>query len=134
MARMNLAAGEILTRVFVPEASAHWRGAYLKYRVRDSIDYPLAGVAVALDIAPDGVCRRGSIAVTALNPRPLLIPGASEALAGATLSDELLERIADLTNRAIKPLSTSVSTPDYRRHMARVFVKRAVQQAWPART
>jgi 4-hydroxybenzoyl-CoA reductase subunit beta len=130
MARMNLATGEILTRVFVPESSAHLRGAYLKFRLRDSIDYPLAGVAVALDIAADGVCRRGTVAVTALNPKPLLIPGASEALAGASLTDDLVERVADLVNRAIKPLTTSVSTPDYRRHIARVFVKRAIRQAW----
>jgi 4-hydroxybenzoyl-CoA reductase subunit beta len=130
MARMNLAPGEILTRVLVPASSAGMRGAYLKYRLRDSIDYPLAGVAVALDVAEDGTCRRGSIAVTALNPKPLLIAGASEALAGARLSDDLLERLADLTGRAIKPLSTSVSTPDYRRHIARVFVKRAVTQAF----
>ncbi len=130
MARMRLAAGEILTRVFVPESSAHLRGAYLKLRLRDSIDYPLAGVAVALDIAPGGVCRRGVLAVTALNPQPLLIPGASEALQGVALSDDLLERLADLTSRAIKPLTTSASTPDYRRQIARVFVKRAVRQAW----
>jgi 4-hydroxybenzoyl-CoA reductase subunit beta len=130
MARMNLAAGEILTRVFVPDSAGHMRGAYLKFRLRDSIDYPLAGVAVALDITAEGVCRRGALAVTALNPKPLLIPGASEVLAGARLSDDLLERLADLSNRAIKPLTTSASTPDYRRHIARVFVKRAVRQAW----
>jgi 4-hydroxybenzoyl-CoA reductase subunit beta len=130
MARMNLAADEILTRVFIPESSAYMHGAYLKFRLRDSIDYPLAGIAVTLDITAEGVCRRGALAVTALNPKPLLIPGAPEALAGAQLSDELLERLADLTNRAIKPLSTSASTPDYRRHIARVFVRRAVRQAW----
>jgi 4-hydroxybenzoyl-CoA reductase subunit beta len=132
MARTNLAADEILTRVFVPESSAHMRGAYLKFRLRDSIDYPLAGVAVALDISTGGVCRRGTLAVTALNPKPLLIPGASEALAGARLSEELLERLADLTSQAVKPLTTSVSTPDYRRYIARIFVKRAVRQAWLA--
>ena len=130
MARMKLAGDEILTRVHVPESSAGMHGAYFKYRVRGSIDYPLAGVAVALDIAEDGTCRRGALAVTALNPKPQLIPGASEALRGARLSDELLEKLSDLTSRAIKPLSTSVSTPDYRRHIARIFVRRAITRAF----
>jgi 4-hydroxybenzoyl-CoA reductase subunit beta len=130
MDRMKLQPGEVLTRAFVPESSAGMRGVYMKFRVRDSIDYPLAGVAVALDIAADGTCLRGAIAVTALNPKPLLVPGVAEALSGARLSLDLLEKLADLTGRAIKPLSTSASTPDYRRHIARVFVKRAVKRAW----
>lgn len=130
MNRMRLQAGEILTRVILPESSAGLRGAYLKFRVRDSIDYPLAGIAVTLKLAADGTCEHGAIAVTALNPQPLLVSGASQALAGARLSGDLLEMLAELTGRAIKPLTTSVSTPDYRRHIAKVFVKRAISQAW----
>jgi CO/xanthine dehydrogenase FAD-binding subunit len=102
----------------------------MKFRVRNSIDYPLAGIAVALDIAPDGVCRRGAIAVTALNPKPQLVLAASHALKDARLTDELLENLADMVGSVIKPLSTSVSSPDYRRHIARVYVKRAVRGAW----
>ena len=46
--RLHLAPNEIVTRVYLPESSAGWRGSYQKLRVRGSIDYPLAGVAVAL--------------------------------------------------------------------------------------
>jgi 4-hydroxybenzoyl-CoA reductase subunit beta len=106
------------------------RGAYQKFRLRNSIDYPLAGVAVALKILPGGICERGAVAITALNPKPQVIPGSAEALAGAALTDELLEKIAALAARAMKPLTTSASTPDYRRHIATVFVKRALAQAW----
>ena len=102
----------------------------MKFRVRNSIDYPLAGVAVSLKLGPGGVCEQGVLAVTALNPRPLVVPGSREALAGAKLSDELLERLVDLAGKAMKPLTTSASTPDYRREIARVFVRRAVKQAW----
>ncbi len=130
MAALNIAGDEMLTRVFVPTASTGMSGAYLKFRLRDSIDYPLAGVAVALEITPDGVCQRGDVAITALNPRPLLVPGAAKALEGVKLRDDLLEELADLAGRAMKPLTTSSSTPDYRRDIARVFVKRAVRKAW----
>src|SRR6266851_10146052 len=43
-ARMRLEPNEMLTRVFLPEASSGWKGSYQKLRVRGSIDYPLAGV------------------------------------------------------------------------------------------
>lgn len=130
MDRMKLAGDEILTRVIVPPSSAGRRGVYLKFRVRDSIDYPLAGIAVVLKLRSDGVCEQGSMALTALNPKPLVVPGSREALAGAKLSDDLLEKLAHLAGTAMKPLTTSSSTPDYRRDIAKVFVKRAVRQAW----
>src|SRR5438132_13665942 len=47
-AHLNLAPDELVTRVLLPESSSGWTGAYMKLRVRGSIDYPLAGVAVAL--------------------------------------------------------------------------------------
>lgn len=130
MNRMKLAGDEILTRVIVPPSSAGQRGVYLKFRVRDSIDYPLAGVAVVLKLADDGICEHGAVALTALNPKPLVVPGSHQALSGAKLSDELLESLAHSAGKAMKPLTTSSSTPDYRRDIAKVFVKRAVRQAW----
>ena len=44
----KLRPDELLTRVFLPESSAGYRGVYRKLRVRGSIDYPLAGVAVVM--------------------------------------------------------------------------------------
>ena len=45
--RLRLAKNEIVTRIHLAESAAGWRGSYQKLRVRGSIDYPLAGVAVA---------------------------------------------------------------------------------------
>jgi len=129
-ARMRLAGDEILTRVFVPAASQRLRGAYMKFRLRGSIDYPLAGVAVVLNVADDGVCEWGRVAITGLNPAPLVVPGSEDALRNARLNDDLLENLAQLAGKAMKPLTTSASTPEYRREIGRIFVKRAVKQAW----
>jgi 4-hydroxybenzoyl-CoA reductase subunit beta len=38
-ARMRLERNEMLTRVYLPEASSGWKGSYLKLRIRGSIDY-----------------------------------------------------------------------------------------------
>ena len=47
------------SREFIlPESSKGWRGSYQKLRVRGSIDYPLAGVAVALEDARRASRRR----------------------------------------------------------------------------
>jgi 4-hydroxybenzoyl-CoA reductase subunit beta len=44
----KLQPNELVTRVFLPAASADYHGVYRKLRVRGSIDYPLAGVAVVM--------------------------------------------------------------------------------------
>jgi 4-hydroxybenzoyl-CoA reductase subunit beta len=127
-ARMKLANSELLTRVFLPEASSGWRGAYMKLRVRGSIDYPLAGVAVALK-KPNGVIEDARVAITAVNPAPFLVPDAPHALMGKPLSEHAATVVGELAARVAKPLTTSGLTPEYRREMIRVFAKRAVMRA-----
>lgn len=126
--RLHLAANEIVTRVYLPEVSAGWRGSYQKLRVRGSIDYPLAGVAVALKMK-SGHVEDARVAITALNPAPFLVKDADAHLVGVVPSDEIAERIGDLAARTAKPLTTSALTPEYRREMVRVFTKRAVMAA-----
>jgi len=127
-AQMKLGNNELLTRVFLPETSAGWRGAYMKLRVRGSIDYPLAGVAVALK-KPNGVIEDVRVAITAVNPAPSLVPDAAHALIGKALNEHSATVVGELAARVAKPLTTSGLTPEYRREMIRVFAKRAVMRA-----
>jgi 4-hydroxybenzoyl-CoA reductase subunit beta len=129
-ARMKLEKNEMLTRVFLPEAMAGWKGAYLKLRIRGSIDYPLAGVAVA--IKKNGVVQDARVAITGVNPAPHLVPNADNALKGKPMKDDAEMNAAvvgELAAKVAKPLTTSALTPDYRREMIRVYAKRAVLAA-----
>jgi 4-hydroxybenzoyl-CoA reductase subunit beta len=128
--RLHLASDEIVTRVFLPGSAAGWRGSYQKLRVRGSIDYPLAGVAVALRVAPKS--RRiedARVAITAVNPAPHLVKDADAQLIGTVADESIAERIGEMAARTAKPLTTSALTPEYRREMVRVFAKRAVLAA-----
>lgn len=124
----KLQLNELVTRVFLPASTGGYRGVYRKLRVRGSIDYPLAGVAVAIK-RTNGHIEDARIAITAVNPAPMLIPGASELLAGKMPDEALAEAAGDLAARISKPLTTSALTPEYRREMIRVFTKRAVLAA-----
>jgi len=123
--RLHLAPNEIVTRVHLPESSAGWRGSYQKLRVRGSIDYPLAGVAVALKMR-SGRVEDARVAITAVNPAPFLVKDVDAQLIGAVLSEEIAERVGDLAASTAKPLTTSALTPEYRRETVRVFARRAV--------
>ena len=124
----KLQPDELLTRVFLPESAADYRGVYRKLRVRGSIDYPLAGVAVVIKRS-NGHVADARVAITAVNPAPLLVKGASEALNGSAVDDAVADTVGVLAARTAKPLTTSALTPEYRREMIRVFTKRAVLAA-----
>ena len=123
--RLHLAPHEIVTRVHLPASTAGWRGSYQKLRIRGSIDYPLAGVAVALKMNA-GRVEDARVAITAVNPAPHLVKDADAQLIGMTPGEEIGEKIGELAARTAKPLTTSALTPEYRREMVRVFAKRAV--------
>jgi 4-hydroxybenzoyl-CoA reductase subunit beta len=124
----TLRSDELLTRVFLPESSADYRGVYRKLRVRGSIDYPLAGVAVVMKRS-NGHVADARLAITAVNPAPLLVEGVGKLLAGNTLDESLASAVGDLAAKSARPLTTSALTPEYRREMIRVFAKRAVMVA-----
>jgi 4-hydroxybenzoyl-CoA reductase subunit beta len=124
----KLQANELVTRVFLPASSKDYRGVYRKLRVRGSIDYPLAGVAVVLKRS-NGHVSDARIGITAVNPAPLLVKGAAELLVGKAIDEALAEAAGDLAAQISKPLTTSALTPEYRREMIRVFTKRAVLAA-----
>jgi len=126
--RLRLATNEIVTRILLPASSKGWKGSYQKLRVRGSIDYPLAGVAVALKVERDAVVA-ARIAITAVNPAPHLIRDVEKRLVGMTVGTELAEAVGDMAARTAKPLTTSALTPEYRREMVKVFAKRALLAA-----
>ncbi len=131
LARTVKARDEIVTGIRVPAASAGWRGTYKKLRLRQSIDYPLAGVAAMMRTNSDGVCLEARLALTAANPAPRLVEAAAQ-LAGQRYRPELVDHVAHEAIRTGKPLRTSASTPQYRRRMIRVFVRRALEALWRA--
>jgi len=121
----KLRPNELVTRIILPKRSAGYRGVYRKLRIRGSIDYPLAGVAVAIRRS-NGHVEDLRLGITAVNPAPLLVKGTEELIANGSHSEEIAEAAADLAARTAKPLTTSALTPEYRREMIRVFTKRAV--------
>ena len=121
----QLHPNELVTRILLPRSAAGYSGVYRKLRIRGSIDYPLAGVAVAIKRS-NGHVEDFRLGITAVNPAPLLVKGTEALIANGSHYEEIAEVAADLAARTAKPLTTSALTPEYRREMIRVFTKRAV--------
>src|SRR5436190_11330242 len=121
----KLQANELVTRVILRRSFAGYGGAYRKLRIRGSMDYPLAGVAVSMKRS-NGHVEDLQIAMTAVNPAPMLVKGIDALIANGSSPEHIAAAAAELAARTAKPLTTSALTPEYRREMIRVFTKRAV--------
>jgi 4-hydroxybenzoyl-CoA reductase subunit beta len=117
---------EVLRGVLIPRAALRWRNVYLKLRRRGSFDFPILGVAAALDIADDSECRLARIAMTAVSSAPKLVPEASRLLEGGKMTTELIEAAADAAAKTAHPLDNADLDYWYRKRMAKVFTRRAL--------
>jgi 4-hydroxybenzoyl-CoA reductase subunit beta len=98
------------------------RSAYDKIRIRRSIEYPVAGVAVAL--RRDGETLADlRVAITGTNPRPVLLEG-TDRLCGGKLDARTLEGLDDLLRDQIMSMKTTFTPGHYRRRVAGVLARR----------
>ncbi len=121
--------GELLVCVRVPKGSPARREGYAKLRHRNSIDFPLLSVAVALDVegvAP-GTVTGGLLVVSALQARPLRVT--LDALRGRALDDDTIEELGRLAHGRCHPMTNIADDPAWRRDMVPVLVRRAVADA-----
>lgn len=118
---------EVLTALLLPTA-AGLRSAYVKLRRRGSIDFPIAGAAVALQLEGEIVvsCR---IALSAVASHPLEVTAAGELLTGRRLDEEAIEAAAELAAKPARPLDNTDLTHWWRKRMVRLVVADALRRA-----
>ncbi|MFW6078255.1 MAG: FAD binding domain-containing protein [Gemmatimonadota bacterium] len=119
---------ELVTRIRVPLPPDGLRTSFQKLRERDSIDFPILNVAVAVELEPDETVRDLRIAVSALGSRPRDLRGVDDIAAGERLSDEVVEAVAERAYKQCHPLTNIISDPEWRRAMVPVHVRRALHE------
>ena len=98
---------------------------YDKMRVRRSIEFPLAGVAVVVGRERE-VLTALRVAVTGTNPWPIRVEG-TDALCGAALDEAVIETLDGLMRRQVMALKTTFTSGHYRRRVAGVLARRLVR-------
>jgi len=123
-AHLALAEDELVVSVRVPANPP--ASLYEKVRARGAIDFPLAGVAVALAKSADTI---GSlrIALTGTNSRPFLLTD-TENFVGRFVDDKLLQEIDRLVQKQVQPMRTTLVSANYRRVAAAAVARRLVSK------
>ena len=114
-----LAPDEMLVEIRVPKlGSAGWSYSKMNRRAQD-----WATVAVAAVTRPNGAPT--TIALTNMGATPLRASGSEDALAGGSS----IEDAAALAAEGTEPSSDHAASAEFRRHLARVLTKRALDEA-----
>lgn len=120
--------GEILTRVRIPLPSANLRASYQKIRARRAVDFPLAGVALAVEVDESERIASISMVVAGLGAKPRTIGGLEKLAVGQRLTTDMIDEIAQQAHRQCHPLDNIIVDNDWRRAMVAVYARRALEE------
>lgn len=91
-------------------------------------DFAVVAAAVGL-AAPDGRCEAARVVLGGVGGTVVRVTEAEQALTGSLLSREVFAEAAAAAARAIDPVADLNGPSEYRRHLASVLVRRALEEA-----
>jgi aerobic carbon-monoxide dehydrogenase medium subunit len=119
--------GEILTEVRLPALEGYGFG-YQKFNRRNE-DWAMVAVCALVKKGADGSCEDVRIGLTHMGSTPLRATAAEQALRGQPLDAERIRAAAEQAAEGTEPPTDLNATADYKRHLARVLCRRALEQA-----
>lgn len=122
-----LAPDEVLVEVRVPKLGDGWSGHYEKFN-RVAQAWAIVG-SCAIVRRDDGAIGEARIGLTHMGSTPLRASAAEQALAGAEIGSDAVAAAAAQADEGTDPPSDLNAQADYRRHLAQVLTRRAVERA-----
>ena len=116
---------EVLTEVRVPDFTG-WGSSYLKFN-RRAEDWAMVGVCALVKKAGDGSIEDVRVALTNMGSTPLRASDAEAALRGQ--GPDAIASAAEQAAEGTDPPGDLNATPEYKRHLARVLTRRALEEA-----
>jgi aerobic carbon-monoxide dehydrogenase medium subunit len=123
----SLAHDEVISEVRLP-ATDGWGYGYEKF-TRRAEDWAMVGVCALVKRAGDGSCEDVRIGLTHMASTPLRATAAEAALRGQALDANSIGAAAEQAAEGTDPPGDLNATPDYKRHLARVLTRRALEAA-----
>ena len=118
---------EIVTEVRLPALDGYGF-AYRKFNRRQE-DWAMVAVCALVRKGADGTCEDVRIGLTHMGSTPLRAAGSEAALRGQPLNPETIAAAAEQAADGTDPPADLNATADYKRHLARVLCRRALEDA-----
>jgi aerobic carbon-monoxide dehydrogenase medium subunit len=121
----DLEPDEVVTEVRVPKLDQNTGWSYKKFS-RRSQDWAIVGVAAVVEKS-NGNIDSARIGLTSMGSTPIRASTVEEALSGA--SPDGIASAADSAAEGTAPSSDDAASAEFRKHLARVWTRRAVEEA-----
>jgi len=122
---LSLKKGEILKEVFVPPSSG--KTLYLKWRLRESLEFPIVSLAIHVEQDGENQIKKARIVFSSVGPGPVETMEAEKMLKAASLDDRMIEKVSNQALKEIFPMRTSIHSPAYKRKIAGILLKQALE-------
>ena len=123
---LNKLPDELLTEIHLPPITGR-RAVYKKLRRRGSFDFPVLGVAAALEIGEDATVSAARVVLGGVAPAPVDVIEAQQAIVGKRLDRDSINAAAEACYIKARPLDNTDFLMNWRKQMARPFVQRALE-------
>ncbi len=121
--------GEVLTEVIVPFMRPRTSAHFIKFLPRTADDYATVSVATRLTLdGSGGNCRDARIVLGAAGATVIRARQAEAVLRGKPATDAAFREAAEVASTEVDPLSDIRGSSEYKRDMAKVFVRRALER------
>jgi carbon-monoxide dehydrogenase medium subunit len=121
---------EVITEVLVPRLPPNSAGAYLKFLPRTADDYATVSAAAVVTLEPNKkIFKDVRIALGSVGTTPVRAKAAEAVLRGQPVKPEALREAGEKAKGEVDPISDLRGSADYKREMAAVFVRRALEKA-----
>lgn len=120
----QLGADELIVEVRVPATTPATRAAYHKQVEKESFDWPLADVAVVLEMS-GRTCKKASIVLGAAAPVPWRAKSSEAILGGRVIDEHAAEAAANASMQGTTPLGKN----EYKLPIFRAVVRRTILAA-----
>lgn len=128
--RTVLQNGELLVAVRLPPPRPRSGACYLRFIPRNEMDIAVVGAGASVILNENRTAFVSArVALGAVAPTPLLVNEAAVALVGKPVSDEAIQKAAEAAQAASRPIDDMRGTIAFRRHLAGVLTRRALQGA-----
>ncbi|OGP98562.1 MAG: hypothetical protein A2026_07695, partial [Deltaproteobacteria bacterium RBG_19FT_COMBO_46_12] len=123
---LSLKKGEILKEIFIPSPAGNT--LYLKWRLRDSLEFPIVSLALHLEKNGENRIDRAKIIFSGVGTGPVEASEAEKMLKDVSLDDPVIEKVSNQAVKEISPMRTSIASPAYKRKMAGILLRQGLEK------
>ena len=127
--KLNIKSDEFISHILIPRQNKNSSDCYMRFIPRTEMDIAVVGCGVNLSVEYNNISAV-RVVLGAVGPKVIFSEEVSNSLLGASLNADSISKLQKVCEKAANPIDDKRGTIDFRRKVAGVLAKRAVEKAY----